>query len=359
MRKLIITAACIATALISIGCAKQQKIGANDADKRYFEAWLKVNNINVEPSGRGIYVLEDTPGKGREVIANGFAFLEFVTTDLNGNVTSYTNADMAKKLGEFSPSTYYGPEFISTYDGNIYAGVFDMLKDMKVGGTRKAIVPSWLISYKNYDSESQYLETATNQNSAIYEVKVKDFTTDINRWERDTVCRFFANKNVMVAGKPANEVFTNDKGWTMSEEDTLKTGFWYKQLKAPVDTTSFPSDTTLYINYTGMTLDGRVFDTTIEDIAKDHNIYVAGKTYEPVSINWPSEGEEFTSVTMGTSESTLINGFSYTIWQMRAMEEGVGIFTSSHGYGNTGSGESIPGYAPLIFHIQIVEQPKE
>ena len=47
----------------------------------------------------------------------------------------------------------------------------------------------------------------------------------------------------------------------MVKTDTTQVdGFYYKQLQAPSDTTSFPKDTTIYINYTGRLLNGLVFD---------------------------------------------------------------------------------------------------
>jgi FKBP-type peptidyl-prolyl cis-trans isomerase len=41
------------------------------------------------------------------------------------------------------------------------------------------------------------------------------------------------------------------------------------------------------------------------------------------------------------------------------MEKGVGVFYSNLGYQYSGSGASIPGYAPLIFEVEIVEKPEE
>lgn len=359
MRRITNSVIFIATVLMAIGCAKQPKVGPNDASQRYFQAWLKVNGIDVEPSGRGIYVLEDTPGTGREISENGFAFLEYTTTDLEGNITSYTNIETAQQLGDYSYPNYYGPQFINTYEGNLYAGVSDMIIGMKVGGHKKAIIPGWLMSYKDYETESEYLAASTNQETLIYDVNVKAFTTDIDKWECDTILRMFNNNKLMIDGVIADQLFTKESGMTLTIEDTLKTGFWYKQLKAPADTASFPSDTLIYINYTGMTLDGKVFDTSYEDVAKDHQIYTAGKTYEPVVISWPSEGEEYTKMGMGPDENEIIAGFALTLWQMHPMESGIGVFYSPLGYSSTGSGASIPGYAPLIFKIDIVEEPTE
>ena len=125
---------------------------------------------------------------------------------------------------------------------------------------------------------------------------------------------------------------------------------------APADTAAFSKDTVIYINYTGKLLNGLVFDTNIERVAKDNHLYSSSKTYEPVSISW---GEKYSDITMGSSASSVIGGFALTLWQMKAMEKGVGVFYSNLGYGYSGSGSSIPGYTPLIFEIELVAKPEE
>ena len=61
---------------------------------------------------------------------------------------------------------------------------------------------------------------------------------------------------------------------------------------------------------------------------------------------------------MGSSNSSMINGFALTLWQMRSMEKGVGVFYSPMGYSYNGSGSSIPPYSPLVFEIEIVAKPE-
>lgn len=362
MRKLFICFATIAAVMLCGSCAKKAPVGPNDANKRYFVAWLQVNNINVDDtSGRGIYILEDTPGTGIEVKEDGFALLEYTTTDLEGNIISYTDVETAKKIGAYDPekySSYFGPQFLTTYTGNIYAGVSDLLLGMKVGGHRKAIIPSWLLSYKDFDKESDYLKLSSSNETLIYDVTVKDFTTEVDKWEIDSIGRFFNNDKVLFDGVPANKVFVRNEGVTMTLGDSVSTGFYYKQIKAPVDTNSFAKDTTIYINYTGRLLNGQVFDTTIEDVAKDHNIYSSSRTYAPVQINWSdADTHNYTGITMGTDKSEIIAGFGMTLWEMRPMEKGIGVFYSVLGYGASGSSGLIPSYAPLIFEIEIVEKP--
>ena len=51
----------------------------------------------------------------------------------------------------------------------------------------------------------------------------------------------------------------------------------------------------------------------------------------------------------------MIDGFSYTISQMKNLEKGSGIFIANLGYGASGTGNAIAPYAPLRFDIEIVE----
>ena len=56
---------------------------------------------------------------------------------------------------------------------------------------------------------------------------------------------------------------------------------------------------------------------------------------------------------------SIITGFALALRQMGAFEKGIAVFTSPYGYSNSGSGSSIPGYAPLIFEIELVAKPEK
>jgi FKBP-type peptidyl-prolyl cis-trans isomerase len=61
---------------------------------------------------------------------------------------------------------------------------------------------------------------------------------------------------------------------------------------------------------------------------------------------------------MGSGKSSVVSGFALTLWQMKAMEKGIGIFISDYGYAANGNGNSIPGFSPLIFEIELVAKPE-
>lgn len=356
MNKTLSIALYIAASLLLAGCAKTVTPGPNEANKRYFEAWMHLNHPDLEPTGLGIYIIDEEEGNGAAVTEKGFALVDYKISSLEGNISSYTEEETAKQLGDYSITNYYGPKFLTTFKTTIQAGVGDALYGMKVGGYRKVIVPSWLMTSKEFATAEDYLnyydeDDSPSYSSTVYELTVRDFTEDMNKWQIDSIVRFFGNDKVTIGGTPADQIFAG-----MAEADSVKTGFFYKQLAAPQDTTSFKKDTVLYINYTGKLLNGLVFDTNIERVAKDNNLYSSSKTYEPMQINW---AEKYEDLTMTSSKSDMIPGFAMTLWQMRSMEKGVGIFYSNYGYGVSGSGSSIPGYAPLIFEIEIVAKPEK
>lgn len=343
MKRLIIPAIWAVAALMITGCAKQASSRVNDANKRYFDAWLKVNHPDAKHAGLGIYIIEDTEGDGIEVKKDGFALIDYTITDLEGNISGYTEKSTAKQLGTYDTTTFYGAKFQATADGMLPAGLSQALVGMKAGGSRKVIIPSWLMTYSVYDDADSYLDNESGSASAIYEIKVKDFTEDVISWQKEQIGRYFDENR---------DIFGD-----MTILDTIPDhgGCWYKQLKSPASDKDFPSDTTIYINYTGMLLDGQIFDTTDEKTAKDNGLWSSSKTYEPVKISW---GEAYTDITMG-SGSSVIGGFALTLWQMKAEESGIGVFTSEYGYGYSGSGSSIPPYSPLVFKIEIVEEPED
>ena len=340
MKKTIISLLAFA-ALVITGCAKYADSGINDANKRYFDAWMQVNHPLAEPYGLGIYILEDNPGTGTETVKkDGFVMLDYVISDLEGNIASYTDEETARQLGTYTQGNYYGPKVQTIAEGVMYAGLLNALEGMQVGGHRKVIIPTWLMSYSTYDTEEEYLNNKTSAASAIYDITVRDFAEDIYKWQEKKIEEYFAEHR---------DVFGD---MTVADSLADHRGFYYKQITPAIDTIPFPKDTTIYINYTGKLLDGTVFDTTDERLAKDSGIWSSSRTYAPVSVKW---GENFSDITMGSS--SVINGFSLTLWQMKAFEKGIGVFTSNYGYGYSGSGENIPGYAPLVFEIEIVAKP--
>jgi FKBP-type peptidyl-prolyl cis-trans isomerase len=342
MSKIYKTAAYLALAVAVAGCAKVVTAGPNEAEQRYFNAWMGLNHPGVQETGLGIYILEDEKGENRglEVKEDGYVYAEYTITDLEGNISTYTDKQTAKQLGTYDTTKFYGPKVLTTFESTIPAGLADAIIGMREGDRKKVIIPSWLMTYSTYETKEEYLENSSSNSSAVYDITIRHFTDSIAEFEVNQIKEYISSNPDIFNSRMVN--------------DTV--GFYYQPLSEEVSKETFSSDTTIYINYTGRLLNGLVFDTNIAKVAKDNGLYSASRTYEPVSISW---GEKYTDLTMGDEASSVIAGFAMTLWHMHPMEKGLGVFYSALGYSYNGSGESIPGYSPLIFEIEIVEEPEE
>lgn len=336
MRNIILGGALI---LAAAGCAKNITTSSNEQTKLYIEAWLAKNHPSAKVEGNGIYVLEDIPGDGKQYNGETYAEIVYTVSDMNGNITSTLDEKTAQQVGTYSPSSYYGSKVWYTDEESISIGLEDLLKGMKVGETKTALIPAWLGVTKRMDSAEDYFKNTKNLGTtAIYKIKLVSFTDDINKWE---------------AGK-IEDYCQKEFGQKI---DSTGYGYYYKQLKAPDSSKEFPNDTSFYINYTGRLLNGQVFDTTIKDTAKKYSLYSSSKTYEPVKINKAEKLEEIKMVSNG-SESTVITGFQKILSNMKSHEKGAAIFISAYGYGTKGSGNTIFPYTPLIFEVEVTDKPE-
>ena len=328
-----------ASILALVSCAKEKTAGKNDEAKRFFDAWISQNYPTATRTPLGAYILSETPGTGVLPEDSCYVRIKYSCYTLDGAMERTTDEKLARRCGTYDKTYYYGP--VVAYRGekqeSLGAGVEEALSTMRMGGRKTVVIPGWLSETKRYDKPEKYIENCSGTDY-IYEFEMVECFNDVDRWERDSLLRFLA------ANYPA------------AVEDTTYQGFFYLKTRDGLDK-AFSSDTTIYINYTGRLLNKRAFDTTIADTAKVWNLYSASKTYQQTKINWYSQSEDFTSITMGDSESSLIGGFSYGLNVMHPGEAGICFFISKYGYSGSGSGSTIPGYSPLIFELETTEAP--
>lgn len=82
MKKALSTALYISAALLIAGCAKTVTPGPNEANKRYFDAWMQLNHPGIEPTGLGIYIIDEEEGNGAAVTEKGFALVDYKISSL-------------------------------------------------------------------------------------------------------------------------------------------------------------------------------------------------------------------------------------------------------------------------------------
>jgi len=98
---------------------------------------------------------------------------------------------------------------------------------------------------------------------------------------------------------------------------------------------------TLVVNYAGRTLDGKLFDSSIETVAKAGGLQQPGRNYEPLKF------------VVGNSE--VIRGWDEGLLLMNEGSKATFIIPSVLAYGERGAGEDIKPYSPLVFDIELVK----
>lgn len=342
MKKIFIPALLILSlSAMMVSCVKNEVTYKNDGNKKYIEAWVSVNHPNAQKVGYGVYIIDDVPGTGTEfteamlnVKKNNkltYTYIDCNQYQLDGTIISTTLANVAKRVGSYNATEYYGPEVQATGKELTNVGINQALIGMKEGGYRKVLIPGWLNAIDEFDSEEEYLNKGVGTN-AIYEIYLHEIFDDVTKWEADSLERY---TDRMMAGV-----------------DSTGFGFYKQTLFPGISDASMKKDTTIYINYVGRLLNGLVFDTNIADTAKVHGIYKSEGSYTPSKIQMAEKNED---IKFGSGSA--IAGFSKALSLMTPYEKARFAFTSSMGYGAKGSGNSIPAYSPLIFEIQVVGKP--
>ena len=344
MKKEIIALAIAATAIA--GCAKPATPGLNDANQKYFESWIKVNCPNALRTSLGSYILEEKDGSGKSISDLSYITANYNLRSLDGTITSTSSSEIAKQLGTYDITTFYGPGIWYRGDNNLYAGIEELIAGKHVGAKIHAVIPGWLITNKRYDTAEGYLKYESGTD-AIYEFEITDAFNNVKTWEVDSLVRYLRRNYPQV--NPADTL--------NAETDSLQTkkyGFYYiRTQESPRPDSTFDSNASVYVNYIGRRLDGTVFDTNIKDSAKFYGLYNTSATYAPTLINW---NEKYDGLTMTSSGSEIIDGFKFALFQMKPYEHGTALFYSGWGYGVNGSGESIPSYSPLRFDFELVDK---
>jgi FKBP-type peptidyl-prolyl cis-trans isomerase len=94
------------------------------------------------------------------------------------------------------------------------------------------------------------------------------------------------------------------------------------------------------VNYTGRMLDGKVFDSSIESVAKEAGLQQEGRKYEPIPV------------ILGTT--SVIQGWTEGLLLLNEGSKAKFIIPSSLGYGDQSAGD-IPPYSTLVFDVELVK----
>ena len=121
---------------------------------------------------------------------------------------------------------------------------------------------------------------------------------------------------------------------------TTASGLKYVVTKAGLKPKPLKGDT-VYVNYTGKLLNGKVFDSSIQAIATQAGLNQPGRTYEPISFP------------VGTSQ--VIKGWDEGLLLLHEGSKATFVIPSSLAYGAQGGGDAIPPFSTLVFDVELVK----
>ena len=319
-------------AAVVSGCAKSIDENADDTEKKLLSAYVTMQakeGVHYDSLASGLYFRfpEGRKATGATPKDTDFVYVNYTMYDLKGNIATsqYNESRVAKQLGTFSASTYYGPKLWGVGRYALTSGVEEALSMMKEGEKIRVLVPSWLSSAAGSDTR-QYSTTT------MFDIELLRVVPDIRQFETDTLRNFSARH--------------------YSGMDTLKANWYYTDLKAgdAADSVANIGDT-LKVRYIGYLLDDFVFDTNIADSASYHRIYDSTKDYAALSVIY-QEATDMDGSTGTEGTMDVVDGFKYALLRMKPGGEAVTFFSSDYGYSAAGS-EQIPAYAPLRFYIKL------
>jgi FKBP-type peptidyl-prolyl cis-trans isomerase FkpA len=165
----------------------------------------------------------------------------------------------------------------------------------------------------------QTLEEATAERNAAME-KVKAEGEKLKATENSTIINYLKNNNIVAKATPSGLRYVVKTTGTKPRPQT---------------------GDTVYVNYTGRTLEGKVFDSSIEADAKAAGLQQPGRTYEPISF------------AVGTSR--VIAGWDEGLLLLNEGSKAKFIVPSALAYGSQGAGADIKPYSTLIFDLELVK----
>ncbi len=330
--------------ILLTGCVTTNTASTGEQAQDYLELWMQKNYPSVTAEASGIYIISDmTSGAAKWSADKAWVLAEVTIKSLSGTVISTDNKEWSQQLGTYKVSSYYGGKFSAVGEGASYAGFDAILDGMEIGATRVAIVPAWLLTTSRYSSEKEYIDNCSASSSLIYIVHLIAQVTDPTEWEKQQVADYVS---AHYPGATATLMPGSEEG---SEVDGT---FWFISDVSGFNEDDKRSDTEmdLSLNYTGMRLDGTVFDTSVQKTAVDNDIYDSSRTYAPMSLAFSSTWSDIKI----DNSTTFIDGFKAGISLMWWKgQKATVIFTSGHGYG-TSSKDAIPAYCPLLFQLELV-----
>ena len=329
MKRFYAAAAAMVLLATALSCSRETPEDISVAYNRQLASWVKLNyGKQIAPDDSGAFILEMVPGTGKPVDSSSFVYAHYVCRDLSGNILSTNYEDLCRQTGRYSATDYYGSDIWQMGMNAVPTCLERALRQLRAGGKVKIALPVGQTAPR----VSGYNAFSTSYSfNVVYDIEVDEVEQDVDV-RQDELLKEFSRNNFGGA-------------------DTTASGFYFVPRSSTPGCDSIPNEREIKVWYIGRLLNGKVFDTNIQDTAKLHRVYNPAGSYEALTITFYKDLSEF------LNQSSYVQGFTYALSKMKFGDTADTFFRSDYGYGAGGNGTSIPEYSPLRFTLYI--QPSD
>jgi FKBP-type peptidyl-prolyl cis-trans isomerase len=304
-------------------CAKEESESTDNIEQRYIESHVKViYKDTLTKTSSGLYIINLKEGTGPAITDTSGVYVRYSVMDFRNNYSATTYDSIAKIIGTYSDTTYFGPRLFQMGDYSLMRGVEEALKLVKQGGRIKFIIPTWLSNY-NYKGSAYLLSSPY-----VYDIEVLRVVPSVAKFQIDTL-----------------EAYSKKYYGGI---DSIAYGFYHKSLEEGIGDT-LAVDEYVSFWYVARLLDGFVVDTNIEDTARKYRIYNSSVSYTALSHTIVDIDK--------TTDNELIPAIDKALLNMKHGGVSVVFFSSSWGYGSSSKG--FGRYQPMVYWIKVVSDDND
>jgi len=285
--------------------AKKKQI-AMDKEPARIATYLKANNITVQPTKDGLYVIEDVKGKGQKPGPKDYLKVHYSVSTIEGKLfySSFKNPEphVMQMEGQFET-----------------AGLKEGLSLLNKGSKAHLILPSKLAFGEGNNSVEPYTPL-------LYEVQLVDVLSKA-QYDKETAQK--AKDAAALADKAKTQEPVILQKYLSDNKITVKTtptGLYYIELKKGTGTKAAKGKK-VKVQYEGKLMNGTIFDSSKK----------SGKPFEFV-----------------LGQNQVIPGWDEGISKMSVGGKARLIIPSSLGYGAQAN-QVIPAYSSLVFEVELLD----
>lgn len=329
----------LVTAASVVSCAEETPYNYTEKEIESLNAWMKINRPDIEEVKPGLYykIYPSESNTKPELSELSWVYTTHLGTDLEGNFYVNMYRQIAKRLGTFSYRTHFAPlmDRYNIYNSRLTPAVHEALSNMNIGDS----VEIYCISEFAYGNTGYTTTSLPGFNGNISIPSSRPVYKAL---------RFTGYTNNPIEKGLKDVIEYAETKLNKLAADSIKEGLYLKITLPNPEGDTIGVDSSVQIKYAGRFIDDFLFDTNIESVAKEANVYNSKTTYGTIKFR--------------ASEEKMVKGFKEAILKMRKGEKATTVFTDAWGYGTEGKTDDstfIQPFDPLVFEIEVIDDTKE